>query len=289
MCCAERGRAPTGLATGGVGGGWRRWRQGFCASSRPAANKHERRWEVQARSTGGPRASSATPAGRRVQQHSGFARRQQLDDSARYTVPAAAVAEAAQTLGGAASWGDDTVVRQLLSKGASPNDLLHFFGHQDRGGYAPLWSAAANGHATCVRALLNNSADISWSRANGDTAVHVAARDGHREAVRELLQHKAAGITSGSQRRLVGATTNMEKDTALIDAALNDHAETVQQQQQQPRTGGGGSAAAAKGSEEQQKEEQEQHTWQKEGARRCAGAVVLRSTSERNATQWNEV
>jgi hypothetical protein len=81
----------------------------------------------------------------------------------------------------------------------------------------------------------------------------------------------------------------MEKDTALIDAALNDHAETVQQQQQQPRTGGGGSAAAAKGSEEQQKEEQEQHTWQKEGARRCAGAVVLRSTSERNATQWNEV
>lgn len=217
-CRAERGRAQPEQPGSCLHGGRRRRVAAVAARflrhlSRPAANKHERRWELQARSTGGPRASSATPAGRRVQQHSGFARRQQLDDSARYTVPAAAVAEAAQTLGGAASWGDDTVVRQLRSKGARPNDLLQFFGHHDRGGCAPLWSAAANGHATCVRTLLDGSADISWSRANGDTALHVAARDGHREAVRELLQHKAAAITSGSQRRLVGATTNMEKDT----------------------------------------------------------------------------
>lgn len=55
------------------------------------------------------------------------------------------------------------------------------------GGFAALHLAAFNGHINATKALKDIGADISATDNKGQTALHVAARGGHRDVLELLL------------------------------------------------------------------------------------------------------
>jgi ankyrin repeat protein/beta-lactamase regulating signal transducer with metallopeptidase domain len=136
------------------------------------------------------------------------------------TVPTALVLTArAETKGGvsplhqAAAKGDIEQVRSLISKGVDVNET-------DQTGQTALHLAARHGHKAVVELLLDRDADVHAQRKRwpqlGATPLHEAAKHGHKEIVEVLLAN--------------GSEVN-ERDgsrwTALHYAARNGHKEIV--------------------------------------------------------------
>jgi len=112
----------------------------------------------------------------------------------------------------AASRGHVSVVEGLLSACSADPNITSDEGH------APLHWAARNGHAATVRALLAAGAEINKETRAGLTALHVAARYGQTEAVKELLRTSDCKLDA------------MDKlgETPLHKAVTRGHEEVVQ-------------------------------------------------------------
>ena len=80
----------------------------------------------------------------------------------------------------AAQAGNESVVRDLLRRGADPNDA-------DEGNRAALAHAAANGREGCVTALLEGKADVNRSNKWDETPLYKASYAGHQGCVTLLL------------------------------------------------------------------------------------------------------
>jgi len=106
------------------------------------------------------------------------------------------------------------VVRGLLLGRA---DLIHF---ADQSGNTALHMAAANGHAAVVRLLLAAGADPEAVNKDGNTPLHWAASNGKEETVQALL-HSSADVL---QRNAFGRSALTEgftsQNTELVKALL---------------------------------------------------------------------
>jgi ankyrin repeat protein len=91
-----------------------------------------------------------------------------------------------------------------------------YFNYVDISGNTELILAAQNGHKEIVSELLDRGADVNASNNYGITALIYAAQNGHKEIVNELLDRGAD----------VNASNNYGI-TALIYAARNGHTEIV--------------------------------------------------------------
>ncbi|MET0650587.1 MAG: ankyrin repeat domain-containing protein [Pyrinomonadaceae bacterium] len=102
----------------------------------------------------------------------------------------------APTVFGAAEDGDAAVVARLLASGASADERVK------PGGETPLMRAAARGHETVVRVLLDAGADACARRADGFTPLILAVFFGHEGVVRLLVERGA----DASARTSLGTT-----------------------------------------------------------------------------------
>ena len=87
---------------------------------------------------------------------------------------------------------------------------------QDKYGETALHLAAANGHLNIVNTLLDNGSDINAQNKHGETALHLAAANGHLNIVNTLLDN---GSDINAQ--------NKHGDTALHLATANEHLDVV--------------------------------------------------------------
>jgi hypothetical protein len=85
----------------------------------------------------------------------------------------------------AAEAGDAAEVARVLASGASADE------RRTHGGETPLMRAAARGHETVVRALLDAGADACARRADGFTPLILAVFFGHEGVVRMLVERGA--------------------------------------------------------------------------------------------------
>ncbi|WP_438456617.1 ankyrin repeat domain-containing protein [Wolbachia endosymbiont of Kerria lacca] len=138
----------------------------------------------------------------------------------------------------AAFKGDVQVTKILLESGANPNLNMQGSGillstadetqkyedwEHDYQGLTPLHYAAKNGHKEVVKILLQNKAEVNaettdkgWNE--GWTPLHYAVQNGHKEVVKILLQNKAD----------VNAETTNQGLTPLHVAAQDGHKEVVE-------------------------------------------------------------
>ena len=76
------------------------------------------------------------------------------------------------------------MVRQLLKRGAKIDQ-------QNSSGDTALHLAAANGHRTVVSLLVGSQSDVDLKNLEGQTALHLAAASGQTDIVELLLDHGA--------------------------------------------------------------------------------------------------
>ncbi|KAK3093917.1 hypothetical protein FSP39_021758 [Pinctada imbricata] len=89
------------------------------------------------------------------------------------------------TVGLAAREGDLGLMQDLIWHGR-PCDV------RDNRGWTPLHEAAFRGHSGCLDLLLRQEGtDVTWKSHDGNTALILAARGGHMECVRTLVEHDA--------------------------------------------------------------------------------------------------
>lgn len=88
----------------------------------------------------------------------------------------------------AARKGDATALLSLLGNGANPDVYDE---EEDYLGRLPLSIAAKHGHLECIKILLQHGADVNDTDAEMDAAITLAAAGGHTECVRFLLQNGA--------------------------------------------------------------------------------------------------
>ena len=86
----------------------------------------------------------------------------------------------------AARHGDVAEIRRLVAAGVDVNEVDEAYG-----GETPLHIAAYNGHVEAVQTLVQLSAGIEAKNVNGATPLHYAAIDGEVEAVKTLVQLSA--------------------------------------------------------------------------------------------------
>ena len=86
-------------------------------------------------------------------------------------------------------------------------------------GDTALILAAANGHADCVRALLEAGADVTLSTAEGFTALYAAAANGHTETIGLLLDAGACAEGRGRVPSIALAEAAAEESEAAVVAA----------------------------------------------------------------------
>lgn len=119
-------------------------------------------------------------------------------------------AETASALHWAAHWNDLDAVRLLLKAGADPNLANRF-------GVTPLHEAAIVRNAAMLEAMLDAGGNPNAVFGEGETVLMTAARAGDAASVRALLEHGGKP----------DATENWHGQTALMWAALENHAEVV--------------------------------------------------------------
>jgi len=117
----------------------------------------------------------------------------------------------ASALHWAAYRNDLEAVKRLLGEGADPNAVNRF-------GVTPLHEAATVGNAAMLEALLDAGGDANAAFGEGETVLMTAARAGDTASVKTLLAH-------GGQP---DATESWHGQTALMWAAIEDHADIVQ-------------------------------------------------------------
>ena len=116
--------------------------------------------------------------------------------------------------------GNSGVVRLLCQEcGVDANcNTSETLEKQPRKGITPLEWAARKGHAEVVKALLDNGADANVSRhVDGVTPLYIAAQNGNTKVVKLLLDNKAD----------VNASRHTDGVTPLYIAALCGHTEVV--------------------------------------------------------------
>lgn len=86
----------------------------------------------------------------------------------------------------ASYYGHTAVVELLLFAGANPNVIS-----RGREGKTPLMYAARNGHAQAAKLLLESKALVNMQTAYGKTALMYASTHGHPDVVRVLLAYDA--------------------------------------------------------------------------------------------------
>ena len=75
--------------------------------------------------------------------------------------------------------------------------ISHGYGGGGGGAEVPLHAAAARGDVAEIQRLLQAGADINEADADGDTAIHLAAMNGHHQAVQLLVQVRGPGRGEG--------------------------------------------------------------------------------------------
>lgn len=80
---------------------------------------------------------------------------------------------------------NENIVKALLEAGTTPDCY-------DNSGNSPLICAAMTNQANIIHLLAAAGANISYKGPDGNTALHIALKLGHEEAVRELLEHGGA-------------------------------------------------------------------------------------------------
>ncbi|MCJ1387554.1 hypothetical protein MMC18_000397 [Xylographa bjoerkii] len=81
------------------------------------------------------------------------------------------------------------MIEFLLAAGADPNARS-----SDENGSGPLQLAVRVGSTSVVRVLLSNGADVNQQNDDGWTALHEAAKEGHVELVRQLIEEHNADL-----------------------------------------------------------------------------------------------
>ncbi|GFR49858.1 hypothetical protein Agub_g11959 [Astrephomene gubernaculifera] len=145
----------------------------------------------------------------------------------------------ATPLGLAAAVGDSPIVDFLLAEGG---DVCE----GDRVGATPLIAAAARGHTQVCLQLLRSKQGANAGRLHllrqatrraGEAAVHAAARGGHLDTLRALLEAAAAAVADKGQEEgkeeeqeeaagMVGLVDAEGRD-CLMMAAANDHTQVM--------------------------------------------------------------
>ncbi len=123
-----------------------------------------------------------------------------------------------QTLMTAVKANDVSKVRQLIAAGASLDERAPMLGTLDDD-YTPLGLAARDGHVDIVRALLEAGSDIQ--QLNGlmrATAGHEAGYMGQADVARVLVQHRGEGLSLD-----INAQGAYNDYTALHDAVWHGH------------------------------------------------------------------
>ncbi len=121
--------------------------------------------------------------------------------------------------------GDIAEVERLIAAGAAVNERLPLVGSPDDD-YTPLAIAAREGHADLVRALLDAGADPR--RAIGlfrGTALHEAGYFGHTEVIKAMTDRRERAQTRASELDAQGAYNGL---TPLHDAVWHGHLEAAQ-------------------------------------------------------------
>lgn len=120
--------------------------------------------------------------------------------------------------------GDINEVRRLIAAGAAVNERAPLVGDLDDN-YTPLGVAAREGHGDIVRVLLDAGADVNRMVAlMGGTAVHEASYFGHADIIRMLTQKPGR---PGAQVAELDAQGAYNGFTALHDAVWHGHLETA--------------------------------------------------------------
>ncbi len=114
------------------------------------------------------------------------------------------------TVADAIAAGDCAGLRRLLEGGASPNP--------EGPVAAPLVQAVAKGQLECARALLDAGADPDATRADGSSALQIAARANATELVALLLSRKASPelANSGGVAALAAAAGAGRQESILL-------------------------------------------------------------------------
>ena len=90
-------------------------------------------------------------------------------------------------------------MRKACEKGDSKKilELIHV-NHADvnltrQDGVSPIWIAAQHGHYDCIKALIDNGANVHQATLYGDTALTIAMQEGHFQIARTLREMGANG------------------------------------------------------------------------------------------------
>ena len=79
-------------------------------------------------------------------------------------------------------------ILNLILENIKPKKLKEYVNRKDRKGYTPLYSAARNGHTECIKTLLECGAQVNKSSCyDGYTALMAAAEKGQRHIVQMLI------------------------------------------------------------------------------------------------------
>ncbi|KAM6152582.1 cortactin-binding protein 2 isoform 2-T2 [Erethizon dorsatum] len=124
----------------------------------------------------------------------------------------------------AAAQGNVTLVSMLLNE----EGLDINYSYED--GHSALYSAAKNGHTDCVRLLLNAEAEVNAADKNGFTPLCAAAAQGHFECVELLIAYNANinHAAAGGQTPLYLACKNGNKECIklLLEAGTDRSVKT---------------------------------------------------------------
>ncbi|XP_060084221.1 uncharacterized protein LOC132563479 [Ylistrum balloti] len=121
----------------------------------------------------------------------------------------------------AASLGRCRKIETLITMGADPE-------HQDEDGNTILHHAAANNKDDVIK-MFHNIVDINALNNKGETALHIACRDGHHKAVLELIDKKAKsniGNTDGENALhtvALSPATTPDIARALVEHTIKSH------------------------------------------------------------------
>ncbi|XP_035673384.1 serine/threonine-protein phosphatase 6 regulatory ankyrin repeat subunit C-like isoform X1 [Branchiostoma floridae] len=129
--------------------------------------------------------------------------------------------------------GEGSVIRNLLKVGASVDaeefNRTLFYASQNY--LTPLQEAAKFGHADCVRVLIQHAADVNTCDRFDVTAVHLAGEGGHVQCLHALLE-AGADPNKGTKYSKPGAYTAYPHPggtTPLHLAATNDHVDCIRE------------------------------------------------------------